>query len=367
MQLREPETIEPGSYESVPDAPAVFLVHAPQGSPYLARTNVLRRRLKRLLGQGSGASRLLNLRAIAERVEYWRTASQLEGALYHYHLARTWFPDRYLKLLKLRMPYWLRVTLANEFPRTHVTARLTSSAGFYYGPFRSRHSAEQFESSFLDLFQIRRCQEDLAPSANHPGCIYGEMNLCLRPCQLIVTPDEYRSEVARVTDFLSTGGQVMLETAAAARDRLSEEMDFEEAARQHKRLEKIQAVLKIKDELAVELSHLNGLSVAPSVAPGCVELFFMLKGIWLAPVRFGFEVVDGRTVSLDLRLREIASGLTQPQATAQVTQEHAALLARWFYSSWRDADWLPFNNISSLPYRKIVNALKRHVTPAAST
>jgi len=92
-----------------------------------------------------------------------------------YEQARRHFPDSYLDLLKLRMPPYLKIVLGNEFPRSHITTHLTRTGGLYFGPFRSRASAEKFESQFLDLFQLRRCQEDLAPSPAHPGCMYGEM------------------------------------------------------------------------------------------------------------------------------------------------------------------------------------------------
>ena len=36
-----------------------------------------------------------------------------------------------------------------------------------------------------------------------------------------------------------------------------------------------------------------------------------------------------------------------------------ALLARWYYSSWRDGEWLPFDGFPALPYRKLVNAIHR--------
>ena len=44
---------------------------------------------------------------------------------------------------------------------------------------------------------------------------------------------------------------------AAARDRLSVELDFEEAARQHKRVEKIQETLKLRDELEGKADELT--------------------------------------------------------------------------------------------------------------
>jgi excinuclease ABC subunit C len=349
--------------EEAPDRPAVFLVWLREGAPYLARTDLLRRRLRRLLGERRAPGRLLNLRPLAARVEYRLTGSHLEASLLLYELARQYFPDRYLDLLKLRMPPYVKVILGNPFPRTQVTTRLGGSRSLYYGPFRTRASAEQLEARMLDLFQVRRCQEDLEPSASHPGCIYGEMNMCLRPCQQAVTPVEYRSEVDRLVEFLSTDGRSLTGPLAAARERLSEEMNFEEAARQHKQLEKVQQVLKLRDELVRDIDALNGVAVAPSVVPASVELFFMIRGCWQPPLRFGFEVVEGKTISLDHRLQEIVARLEpEPLPTAR-RQEHLALLARWYYSSWRDGEWLPFEGLAHVPYRKLVRALSRTASP----
>src|SRR5206468_9483712 len=176
--------------------------------------------------------------------------------------------------------------LNNEFPRSHITTQLARTGGLYFGPFRSRASAERFESQFLDLFQMRRCQEDLEPSPAHPGCIYGEMGMCLRPCQQVVGAAEYGHEVARVVEFLRTSGRSMLETIGNSRDRLSQEMLFEEAARQHKRFEKVQEVLKLRDELAQELDGLNGVAITGSASPDSVQLWFVRQGDWQEPQRF---------------------------------------------------------------------------------
>ena len=40
-------------------------------------------------------------------------------------------------------------------------------------------------------------------------------------------------------------------------------------------------------------------------------------------------------------------------------QEYLALLSRWFYSTWRDGEWLPFESFDAVPYRKLVNAICR--------
>ena len=225
---------------ALPNAPAVFALWPRSGEPYLSRTALLRRRLLRLLSEREKPSRLLNMRASAARIEYWLTGSALESSLTIYEQARRLFPQTYLDLLKLRMPPYVKILMGNAFPRTQVTAHLARAEALYFGPFRSRAAAERFEGQFLDLFQMRRCQEDLVPSPDHPGCIYGEMAMCLRPCQQAVGPEEYAQETGRAAEFLRTGGRSLLDAISHSRDRMSEEMNFEEAARQHKRFEKVQ-------------------------------------------------------------------------------------------------------------------------------
>ena len=246
--------------------------------------------------------------------------------------------------------------------RTQVTQSL-GRHGMWFGPFRTRATAERFESEVLDLFQMRRCQEDLQPSPEHPGCMYGEMGKCLRPCQEVVGEDEYRHESERVIQFMTTGGKSLADSVELARDRASADLDFESAARQHKRLEKIQEVRKLRDELAVDLERMNGVAVTKSVAEGTVDLRFVSRGFWQAVDRFTLMPPGGKMISMDQRLRELVAGLPPVHSSVRDRQDHLALLARWYYSSWRDGDWLFFEDGGEPPYRKLVRAISK----AAST
>jgi excinuclease UvrABC nuclease subunit len=253
----------------------------------------------------------------------------------------------------------VRIVLNNEFPRSQITTNLSRGSGLYFGPFRSRSSAERFEGRFLDLFQMRRCQEDLSPSPTHPGCIYGEMGMCLRPCQNVVGAAEYGHEIARVVEFLSSNGRSLLESIEHSRDRLSEEMMFEEAARQHRRYEKVQDVLRQRDELVHDIDGLHGVAITRSLAADAVQLWFVRDGWWCAPERFGFEVVEGRPLSLDRKLRDVFARVAALKLSIRERQEYLALLSRWYYSTWREGEWLPFEGYNTIPYRKVVNAISR--------
>jgi excinuclease ABC subunit C len=346
-----------------PDQPAVFLVETRQGQPYLSRSGFLRRRLRALL-RAEGRSKRLNLREAAAAVDYWLTPSRLESSLVFYSLARRYFPDSYTRYVKLRMPPYLKVTLGNTFPRTLITTRLTGGPSIYFGPFRSRTRAEQFESGFLDLFQLRRCQQDLEPAADHPGCIYGEMGRCLRPCQLVVTPEGYASEARRAVEFLETQGRSLSATLEESRDRLSAELRFEDAARVHKRLEQVERVLREKDELPAFPARLHAAVVTPGAAAHAVRIWLVLGGCWTPPLDFDYESGRNRPVSLDAQLRELTATVQSPRLSILEQQEHLALLARWFYSSWRDGLWIPMPDPAAIPYRRLVRAIS-HLAASA--
>ncbi len=350
--------------EALPQVPAAFLIQARAGRPYLAKTSVLRRRALRLLAKRETRGHSFHLRDAFVRFDYWLTGSALDSSMRLYDLAREHFSDDYRRVLRLRMPPYVKLLLANAWPRTMVTAHLGSGSSLVYGPFRSRLAAEQFESEFLDLFQIRRCLGDLAPAPDHPGCIYGEMNKCLRPCQLNVNIDEYGAEANRAAEFLRSDGESLLKALGAARDQLSVEMEFEEAARQHRRMEKVEEVLKMRDELAGNLNHLHAVAVARAPVPNTVELFFLREGHWQGGVRMNFDLEDGKPVSIDQKLRETWLQIPRASLGTKERQERLALLARWFYSSWRDGELLVFRKFEEPPVRKLVNAIARVMNPA---
>jgi excinuclease ABC subunit C len=336
--------------ESLPNRPAVFLLWPREGKPEIGRTNVLRKRVKRALA---------GLGGVIERVEYQLTGSRLTAHFLLLDLARSHLGAGYRKEIRLRLPPYVKLTLSNPFPRTQVTAHLGRVKAVYFGPFRNRATAARFESEFLDLFQLRRCQEDLDPRPEHPGCIYGEMGRCLRPCQQAVGVEEYRGEAERVADFLRSNGKSLTAAAESARERLSTEMDFEGAALLHQRVQRIQEVLGQRDELAREVDHLSAVTVTSGVNPNTVELGWMRDGSWQGFSPLDFAPADGTSVSLDARLREVALSIPEKRTTGMERMEHLAVLARWLYSGWCDGELLLIDDWSKIPYRKLVNAVSR--------
>jgi excinuclease ABC subunit C len=259
----------------VPAAPGVFALRGsdPASEPYLTRAADLRRRMRRLLAPPEALdehgnpvlSKRLNLRNRVRFIDYTRTGSDFESTLLLYKASREAFgAEEARRRLRLYPPYFLRITMSHPHPRVYSTNRLSKkSLAETFGPFPSRAAAERYADAVLDLFLLRRCHEDLSPHPEHPGCVYGEMNKCLRPCQLgaptACTPGQYADEATRVHAFFTTRGQSLLDETAAQREAASEAMDFEAAAALHKHWEKVRAAANLADDLVRPVTDLRAV------------------------------------------------------------------------------------------------------------
>ena len=294
-------------------------------------------------------------------IDCWPAASRLDVLLLLYAATRASFPTDYVRRLRLRMPWFIRLSETDSFPQLLTTNRVPAG-DYVLGPFASRDFAQAFQEKLESLFQIRRCPGKLFPSPDHPGCIYGEMNQCLRPCQEGVTAEEYATEVQRVREFLVTAGRPTLRTLSLARERASSSMDFEVAAQIHQRLEKVKEAMALRDEVVADVQGFSGVALTPAFDPNSCFLRVMYHGCWQDPILLDF--FDNATLqeSMDVAMRQRLEAALAKPATTDEKAEHLALFSRWYRSSWCDGEWFPFKALDSLNYRKLVRRISKLTT-----
>lgn len=360
----------PDLQESIAGLPAssgIYALAASGHAPHLASSANLRRRLARLLTPSRARGGSLDaLREKVASVDCWPTGSRLETALLMYQLARQYFPGEYLKRLRLRTPWFACLRRKDPFPRLEILNRISPAGDSTFGPFLSRDAADAYAQQVLQLFQIRRCAEILTPHPDHPGCIYGEMNQCLRPCQCAVSAEEYATESARVAEFLATNGRSALASLSVARERASAEMDFEQAAQIHKRIEKVGSACAFRDPVIANATEFNGVALTRGTGVLQVRLWPMLAGLWQEPICLDFSTEESQPKSLDRQIRELlAESLANPRTRGRRAEE-MGIFSRWYYSSWRDGHWFPFERLTDLNYRRLVRQISSFQKPQQS-
>jgi excinuclease ABC subunit C len=352
-------------FESIPPGPAVYLVRGndPQSDPYISKTANLRRRLQRLLGTPTEHTKKLNLRDLVRWIEYTPTGSDFESGFLLYRVLRSVFPKTYSDRLRLRFAPLIKLHLENQYPRASITTRLGRLNGrsLYYGPFFSRSSAEKFANDSLDFFKMRRCVEDLHPDPKFPGCIYSEMKMCLAPCFQGCTDQDYEQEVGRVQAYFQTKGDSLLRQLSVQRDQASSNMEFEEAASLHSRVDKLKSLLGQLPEIVHRLDLLDGVMVQPSASAGCINLFRIHAAQIFGPEHFPIQAENqSKSQSMEARIQEALSSIPlEGGETALEVMEHLALLRRWLYRSSRIGEIFFADDKGALPLRRIVRGISR--------
>jgi excinuclease UvrABC nuclease subunit len=355
---------------TVPANSAVFVLRSSEGNaePYVSKTSNLRRRLARLLGRSEGVARKLNLRDRVRRIEWTPTGSDFEATLLLYEILRREFPRTYDKRLRLRFAPLIKVILDNPYPRVSVTTRIASlkAKAEYYGPFAARVAAEKFASDALDLFKMRRCVEELHPDPAFPGCIYSEMKMCLAPCFKGCTDEAYGAEVGRVREFLQSAGNSLVREIAQMRDEASANLDFENAAAMHARLEKVKAATTQLPEIVRRVDQLSGVLVQPSAEPESVALFKIEAGMLSGPASLNVgaqaeaEHLRATPRSMESRIAGVLESVPgrKPHSAGE-WMEHLAILKRWYYRSLKTGELFLANADGELPMRRLVRGVSR--------
>ena len=355
-------------FDAVPAQAAVFLLRGPnpQSEPYVSKTANLRRRLSRLLGAAPEEhTRRLNLRHAIRTIEYTPTGSDFESTFLLYKLLRSAFPKTYADRLRMRFAPLIKLHLDNEYPRATITTRLGKRNGknLYYGPFPSRSSAEKFANDSLDFFKMRRCVDDLHPDPGFPGCVYYEMKMCLAPCFKGCTDQEYRAEVDRVQAYFDTRGESLLRDFSAQRDQASANLDFETAAAQHARLDKLNPLTTHLPEIIRRIDHLHGLIIQRAAAQDSVTLFRVMAGYICDPVNFLVQMSAehaSKSQSMESRLLEtLACVRTENSHSTLETMEHLGILKRWYYRSSKVGEIFFADDKGTFPMRRIVRGIAR--------
>lgn len=367
---------------SIPNKPAVFALFAEPASgenpPYLGRTVDLRRRLGRLLGRRAKKSRLLNLREVARRIDYRCVGSDFEALWLLYIFNKHYYPKLYRQRLRLKPPALLKLNLSNRFPRVYPTRRLINDDSLYFGPFPSRLAAEKFAAEFLDFFTIRRCVEDLHPDPSHPGCIYSQMRMCLAPCFGGCTDEQYQGEVERVIAFLDSEGRPLIRALEDERAQAAERLEFEQAAKAHRKIEKVHEVLRLRPDLARNVRDLHAVVVERGAEEKTVIFFRVCAGEIRGPVTLSLDENVSSPEPLDQQIHKLLDPLSIDTPSGPVAEtmgcqktaarhrkqepppwEHLSLLARWYYSSFRRGEFLMLPPNQQIPHARVIRACRK--------
>src|SRR5580704_3851168 len=189
---------------TLPTRPGVYLYRNAQGDViYVGKANNLRSRVRSyLLGAAQANAKTGSLMREAVDIDYILVENEQEALALENNLIKQRKP-RFNILLRDDKTYpYVKLTLADRFPKVFVTRRLRKDGSAYYGPFFPGNLAHRVVDLIHRSFLLPSCKVDL--SRYHPRpCLQYYIKRCLGPCvEGLTTPPEYREAVRDAQMFL---------------------------------------------------------------------------------------------------------------------------------------------------------------------
>ncbi len=218
---------------SLPTSPGVYLYKNAEGEViYVGKAKNLRSRVGSYFHEGRWEdAKTGTLVREAVDVDYIVVANNKEALALENNLIKQKKP-RFNILLRDDKTYpYVKLTLAERFPRVYVTRRLRKDGSAYYGPYFPTNLAYRIVDLIHRHFLIPSCKVDL--TRNHPRpCLQFYIKRCLGPCvKDLTTPDIYAEAVRDVKLFLEGRQTDLVKSLHQRMSESAEAQEFERAAR----------------------------------------------------------------------------------------------------------------------------------------
>jgi len=217
----------------LPTKPGVYLYKNAEGEIiYVGKANNLRSRVRSYLLETSQANaKTGSLMREAVDIDYILVANEHEALALENNLIKQRKP-RFNILLRDDKTYpYVKLTLADRYPKVFVTRRLRKDGSAYYGPYFPGNLAYRVVELIHRSFLLPSCKVDL--SRYHArACLQYYIHRCLGPCvQELTSPELYQQAVRDAQLFLE-GRHAELERGLTARMMAAAAAEqFEAAAR----------------------------------------------------------------------------------------------------------------------------------------
>ncbi|MGA1981622.1 MAG: excinuclease ABC subunit UvrC [Acidobacteriaceae bacterium] len=203
---------------SLPTSPGCYLYKNAEGEViYVGKAKNLRARVRSyFLAASQANAKTGSLMREAVDVDYITVANEHEALALENNLIKQRKP-RFNILLRDDKTYpYIKLTLADRYPKVFVTRRLRKDGSAYFGPYFPGNLAHRLVDLIHRSFLIPSCKVDL--SRYHPrACLQYYIKRCLGPCvEGLTTPEIYKQTIRDVQLFLD-GKPSELEARLTAR------------------------------------------------------------------------------------------------------------------------------------------------------
>lgn len=217
---------------SLPARPGVYLLKDAGGEVlYVGKAKSLRHRVRSYLGPGAGRSpKLAELARRIRSVETFVVDSEAEALLLEWNLIKEHAPRFNIQLRDDKSYPYIKVTVAEPYPRIFVTRTLEEDGSRYFGPFTDVGAMRRALRAIKRTYPIRSCHYDMPREMPERPCLDWHIGRCRAPCAGYQSETEYREMIEDILEILSGRTEEVRADVERRMRAAAGRLDFERAA-----------------------------------------------------------------------------------------------------------------------------------------
>ena len=263
---------------NAPNRPGVYIMKDVRGNVlYVGKAAVLSNRLRNYFGSPANLpNKIRRMLGQLDDFECIVTDTEAEALILENTLIKRHKP-RYNARLKDDKTYpYLKIDLAEDFPKVYITRKVAKDGARYFGPFASAGSVRQTMDLIKRLFPYRSCTKAITGKDPRP-CLEYFINRCVAPCTGVASKEDYAKVIDQVTLFMEGDTEAVTSDLQTNMEKASEDLEFERAAVLRDRMRSVQKVAE-EQQIKVDanpISDMDVIAFTQSSQETWVEVFFI--------------------------------------------------------------------------------------------
>jgi excinuclease ABC subunit C len=182
---------------------------------------------------GVDAARSLKLSRLTrqiDRIETFPAQSESEALLLEWNLIKEFSPPFNIQLRDDKSYPYIKVTVAEPFPRIFVTRRIVDDGSRYLGPFTDVGPMRRALRTIKQMYTVRSCHYRMPDELPPRPCLDYHIGRCKAPCAGLQSEEDYRAMIDEILEILN-GRTARVRRSVETRMReASESLEYEHAA-----------------------------------------------------------------------------------------------------------------------------------------
>lgn len=322
--------------KKLPAQPGVYIMHDKRDEIiYVGKAISLKNRVRQYFQSSRNkTAKIEQMVSRIARFEYIITDSELEALVLECNLIKEHRP-RYNTMLKDDKAYpYIKVTVAEDFPRILFARTMKKDKNKYFGPYTSAGAVKDTIDLIHKIYRIRTCNRTLPRDIGKDRpCLNYHIKQCDAPCQGRIDKEAYRENINQALEFLGGQYDKVFSLLEGRMLQASSEMDFEKAIEYRDLIASVKKVAQKQKITSSNMQDRDIIALARDEQDAVVQVFFVREGKLIGREHFHVAVATAENTAqiLSSFVKQFYSGtpFLPKELWVQTLPEDSEVIGRW--------------------------------------